>query len=115
MKRRIRPKSGYTSFKIHNYHYELFAKEGNVASVNLQDAKGKTFAIAIFSPNYGTLPQQYEGSDGIFRVFYRRFGLADVIYMLRNEKPVYFHYWHPDGSNTNIATTSEPVGEGEQK
>jgi len=109
-------RTGYASSEIKSYHYELFAKEGNPASINLNGADGKTFAIAIFKPDSVNLPQQYQGSDGIYRVFYHRSGLSDVIDVLRNEKPVYFHYWFPDGQNTHIGTSaSEPVGEGEPK
>ena len=77
-------------------------------------ADGKAIAILIFKPDSETLPPQYQGGDGIYRVFYHRRGLSDVIDLLRNERPLAFHYWLPDGHNTCIASHgSELVGEGE--
>ncbi|MHC5114780.1 MAG: hypothetical protein ACYTGP_10165 [Planctomycetota bacterium] len=105
--------TGYTSFEVVSYHYELFAKDENTASINLMDHDGETFAIAVFRPDTSTLPEQYQGNDGIYRIFYRRSAFPDVLDLLRNEKPVYLHYWMPDGHNTHIGTAIEPVGEGE--
>ncbi len=106
--------SGYTSFMIDRYHIELFAREDDAGSINLYDVDHKHVAILIFKPDSETLPAQYQGADGIYRVFYHRRCLPDVIDLLRNEKPLGFHYWLPDGRNTCIANHgSEPVGEAE--
>ncbi len=106
--------SGYTSFMIERYHVELFAREDDAGSINLYDEDNNHVAILIFKPDSETLPSQYRGGDGIYRVFYHRRGFADVLDLLRNEKPLGFHYWLPDGRNTCIANHgSEPIGEGE--
>ena len=48
--------------------------------------------------------------------YYGRFGqaeFADFVDLLRNEKPVYFH-WNTTSKGVMVSTTEEPVGEGEE-
>ena len=105
--------ASYALSEIHSYHCHVFAGAGDRAAINLNGANDKTFAIAIFQEDASTLPQQYQGSDGIFRVYYHRSAFADVIDLLRNEKPMYFFYWYAGGTNTCITSATEPVGEEE--
>ena len=39
--------------------------------------------------------------------------LSELIDLLRNEEPVYLHFWEGAEDNTHIATMQEPVGEEE--
>lgn len=103
----------YTSIQIRTYNVESFSSNQNPASINLYDKTGKHFAIAIFRPDSEDLPEANHGTDGKYRLYYYRKYFSDVIDLLRNEKPVYMHFWSGAGSNTHIGTKREPVGEEE--
>ncbi len=82
-------------------------------SINLYDSHNRHVAILIMRSGPGDLPAAQQGDDGLFRVYMQRSAWPDVIDTLRNEKPVYFHFWHGAQNNSHIGTTPEPVGENE--
>ena len=103
----------YTTIEIKSYRNALFSSGENSAKVSLYDSNAANFATAYVRPDSETLPAAYQDSDGKYRLYYKRSGLADLIDMLRNEKPVYLHFWSGTENNTHIATGREPVGEAE--
>ena len=106
---------GYTTIEIRSYRCALFAKDANSAKVSLYNDKGINFATAYIRPESEVLPKAYQDSSGRYRLYYKRSALGDLVDMLRNEKPVYVHFWDGHVENTHIATSREPVGEEEDE
>jgi hypothetical protein len=79
--------------------------------MNLGGSFGK--AILWFMPQGSSLPDnQKRPNQNVFDVYYHKDDWEAIIDILRNEKPVYFHFY--DGGNAaQIYTGTEPVGEGE--
>lgn len=105
----------YITVEIKKYRCALFSSNDNPAKVSLYDVSNKEVATAYFRPEEGDLPQTHKDSRGKFRMYFRRSYLFDLIDLLRNEKPIYVHFWNKSGNNfnTHIATTKEPIGEDE--
>jgi hypothetical protein len=100
----------YTTFEITKYRIALFS---TAAKVNLFDIGGVNIANLFFRPESESLPASYLDEQGMYRLYFRRSELRDVVDMLRNEAPTYLHVWHLGGNNTHLSTGREPVGEGE--
>lgn len=93
--------------------YEVFySANAFTPSIGLQSA-GKRIGQLNFSPNAAKLPP--DGiKDGVAHLFYRQQDFANVIDLLRNEKPVYLYYnGSGAGFENGIRTFAEPVGENE--
>jgi hypothetical protein len=84
---------------------------GSRRLMNLNGAFGK--AILRFLPEGDPLPDNKKrpGQD-VFDVFYHMDSWAAILDVLRNEKPVYFHY-NDTNNFAQIYTGREPVGEEE--
>ncbi len=104
----------YTTIEIKKYRCALFSSGENPAKVSFYDASEANFATAYIRPDSEKLREAYQDSGGKYRLYYKRSSLPDLIDMLRNEKPVYLHFWQGTGNNTHIATWREPVGEAEE-
>ena len=102
------------SIEIRKYLYYLFSsREDATPVVFLYDANDAHIGYVYFRGDTQPLPAARQYSNGRFALYYRRSALADLIDMLRNEKPIYLH-WVPEGTNnTRLSTTAELVGEEE--
>ncbi|MGE0229744.1 MAG: hypothetical protein AB7I38_10770 [Dehalococcoidia bacterium] len=100
----------YTTIEIKSYRLALFS---HGAKVSLYDAQGGQFGAAYIRPESEPLKENYQDADGIYRVYFHYSRLPALVDLLRNESPVYLHYWHEGGLNCHLASGLEPVGEGE--
>jgi len=100
----------YTTIEVSSYHLAVFSEGATIA---LCDAKGATFATAYVRPESETLTENYQDGSGMYRLYYHQSSLLALVDMLRNERPVYLHYWFQGGVNCHLATSLEPVGEAE--
>lgn len=104
---------GYTSVEVKAYRCALFSQNDNPAKLSFYDAGGTNFATAFLRPDDENLPKAFQDPGGMYRLYYRRSVLPELIDLLRNEKPVYVHFWEGPGDNAHVATWFEPVGEEE--
>jgi hypothetical protein len=103
----------HVTTKIKRYQYEYRAMPGeNLAVLYLFDAEGESVAMLVFVDGSDPLPEPRETASGVVVQSYYRRDLAGIIDLLRNEKPVYFH-WVPAVRLARISTEQEPVGEQE--
>ena len=76
------------------------------------------FAYLRFFPEGTALPPNSKAThisgQPIFYVSYRYAQLANVVDLLRNEKPIRF-FFRDDNLDSYITTSDEPVGEGEKR
>ena len=76
------------------------------------------FAFLRFFPENAALPPNSKAmhisGQPIFYVSYRYAQLANVVDLLRNEKPIRF-FFRDDNMDSYITTSDEPVGEGEKR
>jgi hypothetical protein len=103
----------YTTVEIKKYRCALFSSGENPAKVSFYDSQNANFATAFIRPDSEVLPAAYKDSDGMYRLYYKYSRLPGLLDILRNEKPVYLHFWSGSENNTHIATGQEPVGEAE--
>jgi hypothetical protein len=104
----------YVTTEIKKYRAAIFPQEGTPAKISLWNGTGQQFAVLFLRPDGESLPDAYEDVDqGYVRAYFHRSAYLELIDLLRNEEPVYFHFWTGAGNNTHLATGQEPVGEGE--
>ena len=104
----------YATTEIRKYRIAIFPQEGTPAKISLWNAESQKFAVLFLRPDGGVLPVAYHDVDeGYVRAYFHRQAYPELIDLLRNEDPVYFHFWTGAGNNTHLATGREPVGEGE--
>lgn len=100
--------------------YLVFAyggPDGNSgAAANISLEIPNAFAFLRFYPSGATVPanskQTHQSGKPMFYVNYRYEQLANVLDLLRNEKPVKF-FFRDDNMAAYITTGNEPIGEGE--
>jgi hypothetical protein len=102
-------------FELKNYtYYQFSGRDGSPgvfkAVAICFSGDGKT-AYLYFDGTTTPLPEAHKNGNSYF-LYYRYADMGNIIDMLRNEKPVYLIYM-PDGPNSRVSTSSEPVGEGE--
>ncbi|SHO56504.1 hypothetical protein VQ7734_02273 [Vibrio quintilis] len=102
--------------KIEQYQVQHFAGGTGYflkAMIWLYDEDHATFANVRFYKDPDDVPaQDTKASSGFIACHYPPEDYADVIDLLRNEKPLYLHY--SDTSQMGyFSTAPEPVGEGE--
>ena len=103
----------YISTEIETYQIAIFPQTGTPAKINLYSGNS-VFAVLFLRPDDEELQKAHLDTQvGYLRVYYHRSALAELVDLMRNEKPVYLHYWEGDGDNTHVASGQEPVGEGE--
>ena len=101
------------STQIIRYQYEFRAMPGeNLAVLYLFDSKGISVAMLVFVDGSDPLPEPRETANGMVTQSYYRRDLTGIIDLLRNEKPVYFH-WASAVRLARVSTEQEPVGEHE--
>ncbi len=98
--------------EIHKYMCFATARPtgGYREAIFLYDASGSRVADLRFTND--TISPPSEGAYGTYILYYTREEDADVLDMLRNEKPVYF-WWGGEGNLSYLRTGREGVGEGE--
>ena len=103
----------YVSTEIDTYQVAIFPQTGTPAKINLYSGSS-VFAVLFLRPDGEALQKaSLDTSAGYVRAYYHRSALPELVDLLRNEKPVYLHFWEGDGDNTHLASGQEPVGEGE--
>jgi hypothetical protein len=86
-----------------------YAANSFVPRIWLKDTANADIGQLIFLPDGKTLPP-----DSATNLYYHLSNYPHVIDLLRNEKPVYWHFVGTGGGNENaIRTSVEPQGEGE--
>jgi hypothetical protein len=103
----------YISTEIKSYSYMLFPKQDTTGKIALYNTTDTIFGTIYVRPDSETIATPIIDATGQYRMYIHRKYLADVLDMLRNEKPVHFHYWEGGGGNSHLGTTREPVGENE--
>ena len=104
----------YVTTEIKEYRTAIFPQEGTPVKIALWNAGNQKFAVLFLRPDGESLPVAYDDVDeGYVRAYFHRSAYLELIDLLRNEDPVYFHFWTGAGNNMHLATGREPVGEGE--
>ncbi|MCI4670086.1 MAG: hypothetical protein MRZ79_18255 [Bacteroidia bacterium] len=80
------------------------------AQIHLFDVENKLAGIFNFYDTAGGMAGSAQNS--IIKTSMHIDRLADVVDLLRNEKPIYLG-WRGEGEKAFISTSQEPVGEGE--
>lgn len=108
------------SEEIKSYEINYFAGGANAAThpyraaVKLRRPDGTLIGVAYFHRSEATMPDHdQKNSHGHYELHYHSRDYANVIDVLRNEKPIYFEMFEGRYPMGNIATGAEPVGEGE--
>lgn len=103
-----------SSFQVTTYHYYAWSsRDTPYSNLNLKGG-GKTCFLNFLPDATENLPEA-TNSGNYYWFYYRQSQLSFFIDMLRNEKPVYVYFNNTNGyNNSRIATSNEPVGEGEQ-
>lgn len=74
----------------------------------LKDTAGTGIGQLVFMPDGASLPEDTAGS-----LYYHLSDFANLLDLLRNEKPVYYSFVGSGSGNENgVRTAVEPVGEG---
>lgn len=86
------------------------------AIIGLRDEDDGLIGAAYFHRDPRTLPvADNRKATGYISCHYPAADYAQVLDLLRNEKPVYVEFEIQLGNMANITTSAEPVGEGEQE
>ena len=81
----------------------------NRAQIQLSDSSGKTLAWVRFNDAGMLFENDYE-TDGIIRMHLPSAMFANVLDVLRNEKPIHVYF---TAGRAFLGTASEPIGEAE--
>ncbi|GJL53523.1 MAG: hypothetical protein NPIRA02_06550 [Nitrospirales bacterium] len=100
-------------FEITSYRYYQFSSRENVfkAVISCSASGGKTVYV-YFDGGEHSLAEARKNGNSYF-LYYRYADMANIIDMLRNEKPIWMVYVPEGSNNSRISTSQEPVGEGE--
>ena len=107
--------------EIRKYDVAYYAGGQNAAGypyraiIGLRDDDDGLIGAAYFHRHAKTLPvTDTRKASGYISCHYLAEDYARIIDLLRNEKPVYVEFDVQLGNMSNIRTSAEPVGEGEQ-
>lgn len=107
--------------EIKKYDAAYYAGAQNAAGypyraiIGLRDENDVLIGAAYFHRSPATLPvTDTRKSSGYISCHYLAEDYPQIIDLLRNEKPVYVEFDLHLGNMSNIRTSAEPVGEGEQ-
>lgn len=107
---------GVTEIKtVDSYSYMIYASRTNLSEVKAVfqlNGGGVSLGYLHFMADGYVLPKSKKLS-GLYYFYYHESQLPSIIDMLRNEKPIYLIYIDDESNNCRIATSMEPVGEGE--
>lgn len=102
----------YTSVEIKRYVYKIFSSGNGGFNISLYD-NAKQVGLCIFQEDTASLPPAIQDPRGIYRLYFKRSSFSFLVDLLRNEKPVYLHFWNGSENNSHLSSDFEPVGEGE--
>lgn len=94
-------------FEIADYRLNIIFARSHDHIVMLYD-KNRLVARLFFRKDQETV--HITKADNVYSVIYNTRHYPSVVDLLRNEKPVYFHYYE---SGATLSTSREPVGEAE--
>lgn len=110
------------SEEIKKYNISYFGGGNNTAAhpyraiIKLRRGDGTLIGAAYFHRSEASMPDHDEKNDKDHYIcHYRDTDYANVLDLLRNEKPVFFEFLRGNFPMGNIATDAEPVGEGESR
>ena len=97
---------------INTYQTHLYGGSGHGqlgwrAVILLKDASNQIVGRIYFTDS---APESGSVSNGIILLYYSSEMLANVLDLLRNEKPMYIYY---DITGAYLSTSNEPTGDGE--
>ena len=108
--------------EVKKYDVAYYAGAKNVAGhpyraiIGLRDENDKLLGAAYFHHSPATMPNaDTQKATGYISCHYLAEHYANVLDLLRNEKPVYVEFEVSAGNVGNIRTSAEPVGEGEDE
>jgi hypothetical protein len=104
------------SFEVSTYqYYDWSSRATGKTNLVLTGTAGQTCSVWFVEDPAGVLPAATQVAPNIYSFYYHHSQLPHLIDMLRNEKPIFVFFNNDSGfNNSRIATTNEPVGEGEQ-
>ncbi len=107
----------HASFKVKTYqYYNWSSRSTGKTNLILKGEGGETCSVWFVEDSEHNLPTAYKVAENYYAFYYHHFQLEHIIDMLRNESPVYVLFNVENNlNNSRIATTDEPVGEGEEK
>jgi len=95
--------------EIGKYSLAKYVGASSAGMIVLYDTANTQIANLYFGVDNSTPPSSsYVGNR--YRFYYRSRDWPGVVDMLRNEKPLYIHWFTTSGY---VGTSAEPVGEGE--
>lgn len=87
-----------------------YASNSFVPRIWLKDTGNASIGQLVFRPDGAPLP-----ADNATNLHYHLSNFAHIMDLLRNEKPLYYHFVGAGSGNENaIRTSAEPQGEGER-
>jgi hypothetical protein len=99
--------------RILEYRCELRSTpDENVALAYLLGEADRLVAMVACVEGTAALPGPRENVSGVVMLTLRRGEFADLVGMLRNEKPLHFS-WSRDAQVATLSTRDEPTGEAE--
>jgi hypothetical protein len=97
------------------YYYDWSSRKTAKSNLILKGTEGETCVVWFVEDPAADLPAAQQLAPNSFAFHYHHSQLQHLIDMLRNEKPIYVMFNNDNGfNNSRIATTDEPVGEGEE-
>ncbi|MGD8379861.1 MAG: hypothetical protein PVI56_09640 [Gammaproteobacteria bacterium] len=104
------------SFQVESYqYYDWSSRKRGKTNLILHGTGGQTCSVWFVEDETADLPEAAEIAPNYYSFYYHHYQLPHLIDMLRNEGPVYVYFNNEMGfNNSRIATTDEPVGEGEE-
>ncbi|MEM1081613.1 MAG: hypothetical protein AAGH65_08535 [Pseudomonadota bacterium] len=104
------------TFEVSTYsYYNWSSRSRGKTNLILNGAGGETCSVWFVEDPDEALPEANEVAPGFYAFYYHHYQLQHLIDMLRNEKPITVFFDDEMGfNNSRIATSAEPVGEGEE-
>ena len=104
------------SFQVATYYYyDWSSRKTGKTNIILKGTAGETCVLWFVEDPAADLQAAQQPAPNVFVFHYHHSQLQHLIDMLRNEKPIYVRFDDDKGfNNSRIATTDEPVGEGEE-
>lgn len=104
------------TFQVATYqYYDWSSRSTGKTNLVLKGVGGETCSVWFVEDDGAALPAAHEVVPNYYAFYYHHRQLDHLIDMLRNEKPIYVFFNNDMGfNNSRIATTHEPIGEGEE-
>jgi hypothetical protein len=103
------------SFQVNTYqYYDWSSRNTGKTNLILHGTGGETCSVWFVEDPAASLSPAAQVAPNYYAFYYHHAQLDHLIDMLRNEGPIYVFFNDDNGyANSRIATTDEPVGEGE--